>query len=193
MMEFLGAVRAHVDQERDSLGFWPPQVYLDAARRGELLVATVDGNPPGYRVHLLIGYSFPQMKIYQIYVCSAFRRKGLARQLICTALRIAGDNNHRSVSARVAGDLEANKFWAKLGFRVVRVVEGRATTHRKINVRGERQWRRGCKALRVAGAGAARRAGNELEYQHLTISERGRLGEPCAGPRKWTGDNSYGR
>jgi predicted nucleic acid-binding protein len=42
---------------------------------------------------------------------------------------------YMTISARVAADLPANDFWARVGFRVIRTEEGGATTGRRINVR----------------------------------------------------------
>ena len=63
-----------------------------------------------------------------------FRSRGLARTLIKELKTYGEQTNHLTVTARVATELPANRFWQRIGFRVVRQVPGGKTSGRMLNV-----------------------------------------------------------
>lgn len=134
--QFVEIVRQRGDSEREALGFLPRCVYDEAAAQGKLFVATtiVDGKEL-YAGHVLFGGRFPHLKIFQLYVAPEFRNKKIGGTLI-TALAIDAERRYYiTISARVAADLSANKFWESVGFPIIRTEQGGATTGRSINVR----------------------------------------------------------
>jgi GNAT superfamily N-acetyltransferase/predicted nucleic acid-binding protein len=129
---FLEITRANADRARNELGFLPPIAYEQAARLGNLYVATDDST---YSGHLLFGGPFPRAKIFQLYVSEAYRGKGVATLLLRKLEIELEKKGFLTISAAVATDLKANSFWEKSGFPVLRQREGGVSRGRKINVR----------------------------------------------------------
>ncbi len=129
---YLEITRVNADRARNALGFLPPAAYEQAARLGNLYVATDDG---AYSGHLLFGGPFPRAKIFQLYVSEAHRGKGIAILLLRKLEIELEKKGFLTISAGVASDLEANGFWEKAGFPVLRQREGGSSRGRKINVR----------------------------------------------------------
>jgi ribosomal protein S18 acetylase RimI-like enzyme/predicted nucleic acid-binding protein len=134
VLPFVETVQAWADENKNALGFLPAQVYLDAAREGKLWVA-VSGDKATYCGHILIGGRFPHIRIYQVSVVARFRNRGIGRSLIDAVISMAENKGFRSVSAKVADDLEANSFWEKIGFSTVRRQRGGESKNRILHVR----------------------------------------------------------
>lgn len=126
----------NADSEKHALGFWPGQVYEDAAREGRLLVAVdSDAKSSQYVGHLLFSHTFPNARILQLYVHPKYRSRGIAHKLINSLVESLEPHHYLSIRARVADDLPANAAWERLGFATICQKQGGVTTNRKINVR----------------------------------------------------------
>jgi ribosomal protein S18 acetylase RimI-like enzyme/predicted nucleic acid-binding protein len=133
---FVQEVQKNADTEKHALGFWPGQVYEDAAREGRLLIAVDnDAKSSQYVGHLLFSRTFPNARILQLYVHPKYRSRGIARKLVNYLTESLEPHHYLSIRARVADDLPANAAWERLGFAMICQKQGGVTTNRKINVR----------------------------------------------------------
>jgi GNAT superfamily N-acetyltransferase len=132
VQRYVDITRTNADREKNALGFLPSVAYEQAARQGNLYVATDHGVYVG---HLLFGGTFPHAKIFQLYVTEPYRRKRAAWLLLRTLESELEKNGFLTISAAVAADLPANGIWEKLGFPVFYKRKGGASRRRIINVR----------------------------------------------------------
>ena len=114
---YLNEVRRLADANRNALGFLPATAYDQAAMKGCLWVA-VEGTTKKLRGYLFFGDRFPRLRVYQVYVRPQFRSLGTARTLIEELKTYGEGNDYLTITARVAAELPANKFWRGLGFNV---------------------------------------------------------------------------
>lgn len=136
VLPFVAEVQVNADLNRHALGFLPPAAYEDAARRGHLFVATTKvGANWSYLGHLLFGGTFPHARIFQMNVREEWQNRGVARALLNRLVERCEDHQFLSISAKVADDLEANFFWEKADFRLVRTYSGRGVRNRLLNYR----------------------------------------------------------
>ncbi|MFL6386919.1 MAG: GNAT family N-acetyltransferase [Terriglobales bacterium] len=129
---YIDTTRVNADREKNALGFLPPVAYEQAAKQGNLFVATENGT---YAGHLFFGGTFPHAKIFQLYVNEAYRGRGVALLLLRKLESDLEKNGFLTISASVAADLPANGFWEKAGFSVLHRKEGGISRRRTINVR----------------------------------------------------------
>lgn len=131
---FIHEITALADQNKDRLGFLPFSAYEELAIRGQLWVAldSVRRRVLGY---LAFGGSGSSAKVHQLFVCEESRSCGVGALLIEELKSDARRRNFQIVSARVAADLAANRFWERQGFYIVRQLPGGRTSGRIINVR----------------------------------------------------------
>ncbi len=130
---FVHQIAQLADENKASFGFLPSASYAEAAARGRLWVAIDDVDQlAGY---LFFGGRFPNISITQLFVSEQSRNKGVGFKLVNELKEYAQQMSIQTISARVAADLEANIFWEKSGFRLLRQVPGGVTTNRTINVR----------------------------------------------------------
>jgi GNAT superfamily N-acetyltransferase len=128
--------RAAADEEPNALGFLPYAAYSDAAELERLLIAVVEQNGKrSYAGHLLFGFVFPCARVFQTYVRPELRSHGVGRKLVEALVSRAEKSHFLSIKASVADDLEANKFWDRMDFEVVRTRRGKADRHINIRVR----------------------------------------------------------
>jgi GNAT superfamily N-acetyltransferase len=131
---YVYAVCEAADEESAALGFLPHAAYTDAAEQEKLLVAvSTRGERTEYAGHLLFGLVFPHARIFQTYVRAEFRLHGTGRKLVESLVSRAEKLQFLSIKASVASDLDANVFWERLGFHLIRTRPGKAD--REINVR----------------------------------------------------------
>lgn len=116
---YLDQVRRLADANRDALGFLSATAYEEAAMKGCLWVA-VAGTAKKLRGYLFFGVRFPRLRVYQVYVRPEFRSSGTARTLIERLKSYGEDHDYLTITARVASELPANRFWQGLGFHVIR-------------------------------------------------------------------------
>jgi GNAT superfamily N-acetyltransferase/predicted nucleic acid-binding protein len=132
VQRYVETTRINADREKNALGFLPPVAYEQAARQGNLYVATENGVYVG---HLLFGGEFPRAKIFQLYVADSYRKKGAASLLLRKLESELEKNGFLTISAGVAADLPTNAFWEKSGFPVLNQRKGGSSRRRTINVR----------------------------------------------------------
>ena len=133
---YVDDVCSAADEEPNALGFLPQAAYAEAAEQERLLIAVLDRRgTKEYAGHLLFGFVFPNARISQTYVRPEFRRSGIGRKLVEALVSRAEKAHFLSIKASVANDLEANRFWERLGFQFVRRRPGKGKSSRTINIR----------------------------------------------------------
>lgn len=134
---FINDVIRHADRHRDEFGFLSENAYRQIALQEKIHVAFESSKDSAvYAGHIIFGGSKLQGKIVQAYVSSPFRGQNIGKMLVESVLSQFKKRGYLSASARVAQDLEAaNKFWQKLGFNTLKVVQGGKSAGRLINVR----------------------------------------------------------
>ena len=130
---YIEQVRDLGDANRSTLGFLRSSVYMEAAMKGRLWIAA-DRRKRDLTGYLLFGGAYPHLKVVQVFVHPEFRSFGVARTLIEELKSQGEETNHLTLTARVATELPANRFWQRLGFRVVQQVPGGKTSGRTINI-----------------------------------------------------------
>jgi ribosomal protein S18 acetylase RimI-like enzyme len=136
MEPYVDNVCSAADEEPNALGFLPQAAYAEAAEQERLLIAVLDRQgTKEYAGHLLFGFVFPNARISQTFVRPEFRRSGIGRKLVEALVGRAEKAHFLSIKASVANDLEANRFWERLGFQLVRRRPGKGKTGRTINIR----------------------------------------------------------
>ena len=133
VQSYIDQVRSLGDANRSALGFLPASAYTETAMKGCLWVA-VDQTNKNLMGYLLYGGTYPHLKVFQVHVLPEFRSRGLARRLLKELRKYGEENNYQTISARVATELEANRFWQGIGFRIIRRVAGGSRSGRKLNV-----------------------------------------------------------
>jgi len=137
--QFAGHAQQRADAERDALGFIPKGAYQEAALQGKLWIATtLAAESETYIGHLLFGGAFPTLRIFQLFVEAGERRSGVGSAMIESLVKHAESRSYVSIIARVADDLDANRFWEGMGFHVIRAERGGSTRHRVILLRERR-------------------------------------------------------
>ncbi|OWP47462.1 hypothetical protein CEG18_28610 [Pseudomonas nitroreducens] len=134
VVDYVKQVSAIADKNKDSFGFLSNSAYEQMAAKGQLWIALNSSDE--LKGYLLFGGKMPSLKVFQIYACKSAKGDGVGKLLIDELKKFARDRNYHSISARVASDLPANRFWEKHGFSVHRQVKGGETTKRTINIRG---------------------------------------------------------
>lgn len=125
------------DAHRNELGFLARSVFEQFARRDGLyvLLAHTDSGR-AYAGHLLFDRRFPRAHVRQIFTVEAYRRHGVASQLLDHLRKTLTRSCFISIYARVAEDMtKANAFWQRQHFYIQRSEKGGATRNRQILVR----------------------------------------------------------
>ena len=121
---YVDQIRQLADENKTELGFLPASVYRESAMKGDLWVAVDRARK--VRGYLLFGGRFPHLRVFQIFVRPEFRGSGTARTLL-KKLRDYGESQDcLTITARVARELEANRFWEACGFFVIDRIPGKA-------------------------------------------------------------------
>jgi GNAT superfamily N-acetyltransferase len=130
---YLDRVVAIGDENSEELGFLPYPAYQELAAKSQIWVAVDEKDELlGY---LAFGGSNSALKISQLYVHPAARRLRVGSALIERLKTVAHETYMQVISARVATELPANRFWERQGFYVIRQVPGGKTTGRILNIR----------------------------------------------------------
>lgn len=124
VLPYVHEVRRLADDHRYELGFLPESVYVGAVARGNLwiVVGNVSRDLCGY---LYFGGQYPRMRVFQVCVHRNHRSSGIAQQLVSELIQHGTDCGYLNVSARVSSKLEANKFWQRIGFYIVKQIPGK--------------------------------------------------------------------
>ena len=125
------------DSDRDALGFFAPAVYLEYARKENLLIATMPQTGGAQYVgHLLYDARHSRARVLQIFVAASARGRGVARLLLNHLKQHLTELCFISIYASVAEPLvEANAFWERNAFYVQRPRPGGKSRKRTILVR----------------------------------------------------------
>lgn len=115
------AVKAIADREKRSLGFVHRGSLVRALHRGELLVADSNGDVIGF-CHLYRRRD-GVVTIYHIAVAPAHRRQGIGVQLVGFVAADACARGAERLRLKCPADLDANRFYAQLGFERLNVID----------------------------------------------------------------------
>ena len=99
----------------------------------ECLWIAVDQKTQQLMGYLFFGGRYPHLKVFQVYVASTYRSVGLARKLINELRKHGEQSNYLTITARVAAELEANRFWKNIGFHILHQVPG-SGANRTLNI-----------------------------------------------------------
>ena len=124
VLPYVNQVRQLADDHRHELGFLPENAYVDAAARGNLWVA-VDETSSDLLGYLYFGGQHPRLRVFQVCVNPDHRSSGTARRLVSELIQYGTDGGCLNVTARVSSKLEANIFWQRIGFSIVKQVPGK--------------------------------------------------------------------
>ena len=130
---YVPVVQALADRNRESFGFLPGNAYAEAASKGRLWIVPAASKEPGIGSYLLFGGHGARLRVFQIYTAPDHRRRGLAEDLLDELTRFGTRNHDNFITARVAADLPANRFWTSRGFSLVGQTPGGRTSHRIVN------------------------------------------------------------
>lgn len=137
LTSLLPEIRALADSEKDNaLGFLPAKAFEDAVGRGRLIAAVVDDcGSRRFAGYLLHSGVFPNAKVQQVAVVSAFRKVGVASSLLKALVSELERVGFLSIRADIASDLSnALAFYTKNGFQPVLERAGGKARGRKIIV-----------------------------------------------------------
>ena len=124
VLPYVHEVRRLADDHRYELGFLPESVYVGAAARGNLWIA-VDKVSRDLCGYLYFGGQYPRLRIFQVCVHRDCRSSGTAQELVSELIQHGTDCGYLNVNARVSSKLEANKFWQRIGFDIVKQIPGK--------------------------------------------------------------------
>lgn len=133
VLPYVERIVATADAHTHELGFLPKAVYPESAERGRLWVA-VQSYSSEVAGFLHFGGTYPRLRVKQIFTLKAARRQGVAQRLLRELVRYGEEHDMLAITARVAADLQANRFWARSGFALHHTEPGRGTTSRQMNV-----------------------------------------------------------
>jgi len=113
-LAIIDAIKALADQHRDELGFHTRQAFIDSARRGELIVATLRDALAGFvRFHKRRDHA---ATIYEIATSPVRRRRGVARRLVEAVVEEVRRLGARTLRLSCPAELSANEFYPAVGF-----------------------------------------------------------------------------
>ncbi len=121
---YVDQVRSLADKNTEALGFLPQSAYTDAALKGHLWIAA-DKEKRQISGYLLFGGTFPNLRVFQVYVRPEFRGQSIAPALIEKLKDYGEKHNFMNIKAKVASELPANKFWQAMGFEIIDQIRGK--------------------------------------------------------------------
>ena len=127
---------AYVDslqkKSAEALSFYPKCVFERESEKGRILLGLLNGEPCGY---LYVGALGGDVKCHQVCIQYDARRKLYGAALV-QAMEDYAQGSY-SITLRCGFDLDANTFWAEMGYECIGVQDGGIRRMRKINV-----WRK---------------------------------------------------
>jgi GNAT superfamily N-acetyltransferase len=97
----------------EALSFIPRPMIERYAERGQLMLATENGEPCGFVIH---GEGWPQMRIYQACIQYDARRREHGMALVARLADKARARGCTDIRLWCADDLDSNDFWRAAGF-----------------------------------------------------------------------------
>ncbi len=144
MIEGFCIVRSHPDlilyvdhlQKKNvtALSFYPRCVFERESKEERIFLGLLNGQPCGY---LYAGATNPDLKVHQVCIEYDIRRNLYGTALVSTMEQYAEQGGCYTITLRCGFDLDANNFWAGMGYRCVAIVDGGIRRNRKINI-----WRK---------------------------------------------------
>ncbi len=119
----LDAIKSLADVHKKELGFVLRPALASSIERDEMLVAENSRGVVGF-----VEYHHrqdEQTTLYHIAVCSDHRRQGIGQRLVEVLINDAVEHSKRYVLLRCPVYLEANRFYARLGFSQIGVDPGK--------------------------------------------------------------------
>ena len=113
----------------NSLGFIPRTRLEQYAEEGRILLCEENNDPCGF---LIYGSNWPLLNIYQACIDYDVRRKHHGEDLV-NRIEDYAKQKHSGVYLRCREELEANRFWEALGYKINQVVDG-GKREKKINI-----------------------------------------------------------
>ena len=118
----------------ESLSFYPRITFEREAEKGRLFLGLLNGQPCGY---IYVGANAMNVKCHQVCIEYDVRRRLYGAQLVAAMEEYAISGKAYTITLRCGFDLDANEFWASLGYSCIKVVDGGIRRMRKINI-----WRK---------------------------------------------------
>lgn len=131
----------------EALSFYPRQVFEREAEKGRLFLGLLNGEPCGY---IYVGALGPVVRCHQVCIQYDARRRLYGAAIVAVMEHYARDAY--SISLRCGFDLDANDFWASLGYVCVAHREGGVRRMRTINVWEKRMTAELFEVIRVEPA-----------------------------------------
>ena len=126
---------AYVDslqrKNAEALSFYPRCVFERESDKGRIFLGLLNGEPCGY---LYVGAKGEDVKCHQVCIEYDARRRLYGAALVQAMEDYATEGNAFTLTLRCGFDLDANTFWAALGYRCIGVNDGGIRRMRKINV-----------------------------------------------------------
>lgn len=118
----------------EALSFYPKCVFERESENGRIFLGLLNGQPCGY---LYVGAKGNDVKCHQVCIEYDARRKLYGAALVQAMEDYAHEGNAITLTLRCGFDLDANTFWAEMGYACVGIQDGGIRRMRKINV-----WRK---------------------------------------------------
>jgi predicted nucleic acid-binding protein/GNAT superfamily N-acetyltransferase len=132
--KFLKDVIALGDENKNTLGLFPKDAYIESASKKQILVAINkdSGELIGY---LLYNLSRRKMLVSIVHLCidKSWRRKGITK-LLFDKLKDLTQDGYFGIRVHCRVDYPANKLWPKLGFIAVGEIDGRSKKGTKLTI-----------------------------------------------------------
>ncbi len=113
--KYLKNVIELADKNSEYLGFLPRNVFIEAAKRRNILIALLNETEfVGYLLYRVVSTKC-RASITHLCVDEKYRRNGIGRELILHLVDIT--KNLLGISLYCRRDYESNKFWAHMGFQ----------------------------------------------------------------------------
>tara|TARA_B100000575_G_scaffold178328_1_gene142983 strand:+ start:159 stop:755 length:597 start_codon:yes stop_codon:yes gene_type:complete len=116
----------------EQLSFYPKQVFEREIQKGRIFLSLLNNEPCGY---IYAGALGKDVKCHQVCIQYDARLQKYGACLV-DALENYAEGAY-SITLRCGFDIDANKFWPKLGYKCVNIVNGGIRRNRKINI-----WRK---------------------------------------------------
>lgn len=119
----------------EALAFYPRQVFEREAIKGRLFLGLLNGDPCGY---LYVGSgSDGILRCHQVCIQYDARRRLYGAAIVTVAEEYGVGLGVNEIALRCGADLDANDFWASLGYSCIGTQPGGVRRNRTINL-----WRK---------------------------------------------------